>query len=337
MVHAQDAAARCVDQQFAALSLSGRTAADKAASYLTSHPYADLPAFSTRTHLAWCRELGRADEDLRAFWPALQGDIILTTGAQADARKAMLERAATLMRDRFLQDWGAPLAGRFAIIGGGSDAELNTLLRAARAQMGQSTNARINSARFCGHRHAGAFAGRGLIGFCWPVEGQPVTLGGLLAVMGHEMMHQAQYDLALDVPARKLSDGSDRLLGPGWLVEGSAEVIELSAKGIEPSVTGSAFFNVQNGARRSRILLSDLTRSDAVKTSEQYGVARFAAMLLARKHGRAALFTYFDALGRSADRDVAFQTAFGQSFYAFEAEFEAVRRDFRAAQAYGSQ
>ncbi len=314
----------CVDAQFSALGVAG------AQNYLSEFSDASLPKLTDKSAAQWCRALGLRHADLQAHWPAAKGDLVLSDG-QHDAT---LTRALALSRKRFADDWGVPLAGRIVVIGAGDEAALNALFAQARMALGQAPG-RVRAERFCGKHRAGAFATPGVIGVCWPGAARAVTIGGLLPTIGHELMHQVQYELVPDVRILLPNGNRDRLLGPGWLIEGSAEIIEAKVQGKSPDATGAVFFDLQSPARRSRLTLSDLEASNAVKEAEAYGVARFAALLLARKHGTAALFDYFAQLGLTQDRALAFRAAFGQSAAEFEAEFEALRRDFAAAQAYG--
>lgn len=321
-------AADCAAAQLDALGLPGN---DKAAVYRASNPELSLPELTDRSRALWCRVLGLVHPDLQAYWPAQQGDVVLTRDDPQGARKALLAQSVELMRRRFMDDWGAPISTRIAVIGAADEAGLNALLAEARTQTGQSGAARLEAERFCGRTRPGAFAGRGVIGLCWPSGDAAVGLGDVLPSVAHEMMHHLQYEL---VPPGRRADG-DRVLGPGWMIEGAAEVIEAQSMGLHPQIDGAQLFNMQMPARRSRVLLSELERSDSVREREAYAVSRFAAFLLARKHGTEALIAYFDKLGRSGDRDQAFEDVFGQSFAAFEADFERVRRDFAAAEAFG--
>ena len=95
-----------------------------------------------------------------------------------------------------------------------------------------------------------------------------------------------------------------------------------------------ALFNLQSSARRSRLTLDQMRATGALGDGQAYGVARFAAFLLAGRYGPQALLDYFAQLGETKDQDAAFLAAFGTTMVGFEAEFEAVRRDFGAAKAY---
>jgi hypothetical protein len=184
----------------------------------------------------------------------------------------------------------------------------------------------------CGGRRPNAISSSDFVLFCFPAEAErnPRWLG---SVMAHEVFHQLQYDLS-DTRGDRPGTGP-RKLGPAWLVEGSAEVMEiLFLQGFLPE-DGTGFFDVQSPARRSRLGLSDLVAHGSVQGAQGYGPARFAALLLARASGVDSLVEYFRFLGRGMEWDAAFEKAFGMERAVFEAEFETLRRDFGAARDWG--
>ena len=138
-----------------------------------------------------------------------------------------------------------------------------------------------------------------------------------------------QYDLSrsrTDRPGPR-----QRKLGPAWMVEGTAEVLEMLYIFGDIPDDGKHFFNLQNPARRSRETLNDLSDPGTVRGYTGYGVSRFAATLLFRSHGLDNMLQYFRWLGRGLSQEAAFAEAFGQSMASFEEEFEFLRRDFGAA------
>ncbi len=142
-------------------------------------------------------------------------------------------------------------------------------------------------------------------------------------------------------PVQRIAGTKELLLGPSWMIEGSAEVFErlysVQIQGEDASDDAAqTLFNMQSPARRSRLTLSELTPTGSTKGRGAYGTARFAAYLLAQRSGHDALFQYFKVLGQVKDRDIAFENAFGLSFEMFEADFERVRRDFAAATEYAA-
>ncbi len=252
--------------------------------------------------------------------------------------RALLRQTEAQVRRYFRTTFGVEVTTPFALVGAGDAEALLSQVQAAQSAGGWRVRRKpLNAARVCPSGRIGGAANRTFIALCWPM---PVTGGagyhGLRlsagAVLAHEYIHQLQYDLAQDRPAQRLGDYW--LLGPAWLVEGTAEVFEEHYRTGGAAVDGAALFNMQSSARRSRLTLDQMRATGALADGQAYGVARFAAFLLSGRYGPDALLDYFAALGRTKDQDAAFLAAFGTTMVAFESDFEAVRRDFGAAKAY---
>jgi hypothetical protein len=123
------------------------------------------------------------------------------------------------------------------------------------------------------------------------------------------------------------------------MVEGTAEVFEriysvqVQGKGAADTAD-QALFNMQTRELRSRLTLTQLTEAGSTKGRSGYGTARFAAFFLAQSNRPEDLLDYFAVLGRTKDRDVAFEKVFCLSFDKFEADFERIRHDFAATKEY---
>ena len=154
--------------------------------------------------------------------------------------------------------------------------------------------------------------------------------------MAHEFTYQLQNHLASDDPPQRINGTKELLLGPSWMVKGTAEVFEriYSAHVQGKDAADQALFNMQTRARLRRLTLTQLTEAGSTKGSGGYGTARFAAFVLAQRNRPEDLLDYFLVLGQTKDRDVAFEKYFGLSFDKFEADFERIRRDFSATIEY---
>ncbi|MEP4980223.1 hypothetical protein [Ascidiaceihabitans sp.] len=267
---------------------------------------------------------------------------IETDGVGAQAKQAILQDAYRQVETYFEKQHGLALDQPFVLVGTDMPEDMGArLAKGLRALDRRPLRRPIDTERLCGQKRIGAAANRNYILMCWQ---QPdaydaawrAALGPRLTqILAHEFTHQIQYQLAQDRPARRSKPLDDWLLGPNWMVEGTAEVIETDFVTPIAAFTGKDVFEYQNRARRSRLTLSEMSKSSSVKGPAGYGVSRFACLMLARKHGISALFDYFEALGKLKDRDRAFEVTFGQTFAAFEADFEKLRRDFGAARDYG--
>ncbi|WP_299368963.1 hypothetical protein [uncultured Tateyamaria sp.] len=297
-----------------------------------------LPDLRRRTATSWCREIGRTNPDMRAFWPSEQDPLILTEApADADLLRATLDRVRAYFRDSH----DIELATAVAVIGSADPATFDPAIARVNAAQQRPGRAKpVDTTRFCPERGVGGAANRAYVMFCWSdtiAQGgwSPEDTARLAKVMAHEYTHQVQYALAADDPAQKV-DGA-WALGPHWMVEGVAELVEWQFDSDRILADGPALFDLQTAARRSRLTLDQLSAHGTVRDSEAYGVARFAAYLLAQRHGMAALFDYFRALGRGMDQAQAFQATFDQSPAAYAALFETLRRDYGAARRFGRE
>lgn len=259
---------------------------------------------------------------------------ILTDTRLGDTRREALTTSASQVGTWLMTRTGRAAPTEYLLLGAGPDT-LSVVLDAAYTRL-EKPRPRVNAnvSVLCGGPYPNAIASADFILVCFPEDGpEKVNRLRLSAVLAHEMFHQMQYDLS-KTRADRPSDGP-RKLGPAWLVEGSAEVLELLYIQALLPADGPELFDLQSPARRSRITLSSLQAHGTVRDPASYGVARFAASLLARRHGIDGFINYFAALGRGQGQSEAFQRTFGQTFEAFEAEFETVRRDFGAARDWG--
>ena len=298
--------------------------------------------FNDRNAGQWCRRLGLTDATLQAAWPSRAAVRIYTDPIAADEKRGLLSAAIGETRKFYREQFDVSLASSFALVATDDLAQLDTLVARALSERGARARKKPFAVeRICQGRKVGAAANRDFIAMCWR---KPDAYGAvwqaeitpvLTKVLVHEYMHQVQYELANDNPARRLADKSDWVLGPSWMVEGSAEVIEAAyANRLSDDTEGQRLFNMQSSARKARVLLSDLNKTGSVRGGPAYGTARFAAFVLAERYGVQSLFDYFEALGDTGDRDAAFAQVFKLTRAQFEADFETLRRDFGAARDY---
>lgn len=284
-----------------------------------------------------------------AFWltgtPSFgQNASRIYTDLQANALKtALLSEADKKVRAFFADQFDQRITAPVILVGTSDPDILNEHLMKALTDLGRrQRTSPIDGAKLCDDKKIGAAANRPYIVMCWRKpkvydhRWRVLTGQKLAPILAHEFTHQLQYDLAGDDPAQRIAGTKKLLLGPSWMIEGSAEVFEqmykvqIQGKDVDDDAAQS-LFNMQSPARRSRLTLSDLTPTGSTKGRGAYGTARFAAYLLARRNGPQALFQYFEILGQAKDRDIAFEQVFGLTFKAYETNFERVRRDFAAA------
>lgn len=262
---------------------------------------------------------------------------ILTDASRADLKRAALEQGLDTTSDWLSAVTGKTISGPFLTLGS-DKANLTPLLDEAYVVLEKPRpKIRVDVEVLCDGARANAVATVDFILFCWP-EKAPIRPGDprLGTVMAHELFHQLQYDLA-GVRDERRKPGAPRRLGPAWMVEGSAEVIEyLFQRGSLPQ-DGADLFDLQTPARKSRLTLAELSEHGSINQGRAYGVARFAAYLLAREHGIDGLLSYFEGLGKGKSQDAAFEDAFDQSRESFQTAFEALRRSYSGARDWGEE
>lgn len=260
---------------------------------------------------------------------------ILTDTRLGDARRAALEASVTEATDWLKARTGLGIDGTFVVLGA-DRRSLDQVLDAGYARLGRPRPIVPDIADLiCSGPRANAIASADFVLVCWPLAPKEAHPKALPSLMVHELFHQLQYDLAR-VRGDRPGQGRRRL-GPAWMVEGSAEVLEMQyVLGRIPDA-GRDLFHLQNPARRSRLTLADLGPHGTVRGAEAYGISRFAASLLVRRHGLERMLGYFRALGRGATQEAAFAQSFGQSMTAFETEFEFLRRNYGAARDWVQQ
>ncbi|HCI08258.1 MAG TPA: hypothetical protein DE314_13050 [Sulfitobacter sp.] len=261
-------------------------------------------------------------------------------------KTAMLAKADRDVRAFFAETFGQSLENSIALIGTSDPSLLNVHLSQALKEMGRrQRSSPVDAATLCDNKPIGAAANRSYTVMCWlkpkayDREWLALIEQRLPPILAHEFTHQLQYHLANDDPPQRISGTKELLLGPSWMVEGTAEVFEriysVQVQGKDAADTADqALFNMQTRARRSRLTLTQLTDAGSTKGRGGYGTARFAAFVLAQRNRPEDLLEYFTVLGQTKDRDVAFEKVFGLSFDKFEADFERIRRDFAAAKEY---
>lgn len=289
-----------------------------------------------------------------AFWLAAtpsfgQDASLIYTDTQANTLKTRLLSLAdkdvrSFFDTRFKQRIKTPVL----LLGTSDPDKLNEYLAQALSDQGRrQRSSPIDTAKLCENKKIGAAANRPYIVMCWqkPADYNALWVKGfgkrLRPILAHEFTHQLQYHLAGDDPVQRIGDTKELLLGPSWMIEGSAEVferlydVEIQGKDARDD-DEQTLFNMQSPARRSQMTLTELTPTGSTKGRAAYGTARFAAFLLAQRSGPEALFQYFEVLGQTKDRDIAFEQVFGLSFEDFEENFERVRRDFAAAKVFAA-
>lgn len=302
----------------------------------------DLPPLTERTAYDWCRALGESDPDLRALWPGLSADTTwvppdrVGAGLETVARQALAD-ARAYVRGQY----GLEIVGSYTFLTGTESDELEAAAKAHRQAQGRRASGLFRTSPMpCGTDHAPrAIAFRDMALFCgadvrhdsdWVAANQTWWTRTFV----HEYVHGLQNELAGTLHRGRLPSG-ERALGPKWLVEGAAEVIEE-----EFYATQTRFKERSIGRHKRKTALIDTSLGDLhdhVRSTADYDVSQFAADLLGARYGRAALFDYFEALRGANSWAQAFDETFDMPLETFEAEFETLRRDLVAAYTFANR
>ena len=180
-------------------------------------------------------------------------------------------------------------------------------------------------ALWSGGQVAHATTGQVWLGPSWFAAGPDANL---LKIAAHEAFHLLQYEL---VGQRAMSVSSlDEIpqAGPWWLLEGTAEYFAYLAVVADGAASSSSVRARWIGsAKASGATLSALsTLRGQRETAGAYDIYALATELLLRDRDPKLTISYHEAVARGVPWPEAFATAFGRTFDAFVAEFEAFRR-----------
>jgi hypothetical protein len=145
-----------------------------------------------------------------------------------------------------------------------------------------------------------------------------------MGVVAHEYTHNLQFDL-LGARGKGCCKDSDAMsvFGPQWMVEGSAEYINLTVK----AQLGALDFNatmkkLARSIPRSNVSLSAReSRKGYRELPNSWEMGVVAVHRLAQTSGLPAFVSYWKLLGAGTFYDTAFTKAFGRTIDEFEVEF----------------
>ncbi|WHZ35604.1 peptidoglycan-binding protein [Sagittula sp. MA-2] len=354
-VLAGDAHVACVQNQLSALGQdpgpvdgqSGpRTKAAVAALVAESAPeareaYGRLPEFSRRAAVGWCREIGRFHLDALPFMPSYRmPEVHVSDEVSPQMRRALLAAHAQA-RTYMAEQYGVRLASRVEIAAAVTPEAFRELVRTTEeGQQIPGTTLRASAERNClGTRGLGGSMYRDVMTFCGLAMGVEdaaqlrLARDTLTSVMVHEYVHHMQREMAYDKVERWVRKGETvrRRLGPAWMVEGTAEVLESRYWTRDAHVAGDALFLLRARAVAAQKSLASVRTDDEVRTAGAYAVSHYAAALLAGRFGDQSLIGFWRAVGETDNWYEAFAQVYGMSVE----EFEALYAGMLESRAYG--
>lgn len=301
-----------------------------------------LPDLTTTTALTWCRELAAAFATVAKFKPAVQLSVIKAEDGMH--RRAALVESFRTASSFFYRRYGIRTASRVDLGGSDDPRVLAQYAKELMALRGGRSDKRLQTAqKHCREEDdsIGAFTYRDQIFLCWAgaesydLEWYQSHIKRFERIMVHEYMHHVQNELtntkAIDYRRRN----ERRRLGPEWLAEGSAMVMELefSLKAKAPRTTISV---AQNYIQSHKDKLRDMRAYGSVDEVPSYEVSFVATWLLAQRAGMGSMFDYWRRIGAGDSWETAFEGTFGLPLDTFEAEFQTLRQDFDAAVAFAA-
>lgn len=300
----------------------------------------NLPKFSKRASAGWCRELARLFPQVQVHLPSLNTPLLFAPSSVSDTQRIEIQlsfrRAENFLREHF----DVRLASQVElVVADGPDAFREQLRHALlpselpRHRLTPTVN------RYCGGHFLGAAAFRNHLAFCWRSfdEADPGMVllwqQKLDRAMVHEFVHHMQRELSNDKVQRWIKKGTNprRRIGPPWMVEGTAEYIEQKYTYLDKDWPEAHLDRVRDRAQAEAWSLRDIRKSGEVRAAAAYDASRYAATLLAMRHGEDSLIQFWRAVGETDNWFTAFERVYGLPIEDFEALYEVLREDRDAA------
>ncbi len=290
--------------------------------------------------VSWCRILGEKYATVRKFRPSVEKPVFLFDKEATSSSRALIRISSRQAHRYFRYRHRVDLAGRIDVVAGSDHKQISShLITLQRKRHEPTSKVRQDTKKRCQEAktwNAAAYSNQ--IYVCWPKD--IVHDSNWLSrwkhfattVMVHEYAHAIQKELSLDKTHKYLRPDGRRIMGPNWLVEGSAMMLALDYS--FPGLKGDrmpAFFTIQWPAKKSSLKLSDIK---SVSTNEEYAVSKFAAFLLVKRFGIESMIEYWRQIGQGNDWNKAFQNTFGMSLKEYEREFETLRQSLQLSHAF---
>ncbi|MBY6113647.1 peptidoglycan-binding protein [Mameliella alba] len=296
-----------------------------------------LPPFDNRASVGWCREIGLSDDRAAALMPSrIPPQILLGPGVHPEiaehVQTAFWEAEAFLKRR-----YGVELASQVKIIVATEVEPWHRLVTQAGTMRLQSwADVRARGRRDCETEFGlGASASRDGLSFCGTVLAlKEPALGDLYRMvlsvtMTHEVVHHAQREYSYDKVARWVHnpDAVRPRMGPAWMVEGTAQVIEQVFMAERFGRLEPGLHLMRQQAARSALTLRQIRLAGEVRTADAYDVSAYAVAMLVERFGEETLFRFWRAVGETDNWFTAFQQVYGLSVEEFEALYPTLRDD----------
>jgi hypothetical protein len=299
--------------------------------------FAALPEFSARAAVGWCREIGLGVPDAAALMPSSRPPELFIGPAVHPDLASHLMVAFRDAEDFLYRRYGVQVASQVKILAATEpEAWHRQVDKAGTMRLQGWADVRARARRDCETEFGlGASASRDGLSFC----GTTLALSEpaladlyrmvLSVTMAHEIVHNVQREFSYDKVPRwvRNPDGVRPRMGPAWMVEGSAQVIEQAFMEDSFGRLMPGLHVMRQQAAASDLTLRQIRLAGEVRTAEAYDVSAYAVAMLVERYGEETLFRYWRAVGETDNWFIAFEQIFGMTVQDFEGLYPTLRDD----------
>ncbi len=294
-----------------------------------------LPDFSRRAAVGWCREIAAYKPDVKPLMPAAEPPLILTADNVSPEIRGYIARSYEEARQTFAQEWGIETASKPVLIVAFNRDDMEELLN--RPVPGipdlSPSAARDTADDMCiGVERVEGSAYRHRVSFCMPGEHeQSITSYRIWKsryqyVMLHEFMHHVQREMSYDKV--EYDETGSRRMGPAWMVEGTAYLAEIKARGAYNQKVSIPMLSALRAKDEDDPLkLEWIRKKQSVRSHREYSASNVATSVLAMRYGEDRIVDFWRAVGEQDDWGRAFKQTFDMELEQFEELFEDLRAD----------
>lgn len=294
-----------------------------------------LPDFSRRAAVGWCREIAAYKPDVKDLTPAAEPPMILTADSVSPEIRSYVARSYEEARRTFAREWGIETASKPVLIVAFNRDDLEELLKRPVPGIPDLSPgaARDTADDMCiGVERVEGSAYRHRVSFCMPQEHQQSITSYKMwkaryqYVMLHEFMHHVQREMSYDKV--EYDESGHRRMGPAWMVEGTAYLAEIKARGAyNQKVSVPMLSALRAGDEDDPLELEWIRKKDSVRSHREYSASNLATSALAMRYGEDRIVDFWRAVGELDDWDRAFERTFDMEIDQFEGLFEELRTD----------
>ncbi|SNS17539.1 hypothetical protein [Antarctobacter heliothermus] len=296
-----------------------------------------LPGFDARSSVGWCREIGLSAPVAAPLMPSATPPQIFV-GPDVHPEIADHVMTAFLEAEAFLyRRYGVQVASQVKIIvATNADAWQRLVQEAGTMELQAWADVRARGRRDCETEFGlGASASRDGLSFCGttlalrtPALGELYRMV-LSVTMTHEVVHNVQRELSFDKVPRWVNDPDSvrPRMGPAWMVEGSAQVIEQAFMEERYGRFVPGLHAMRTLAAGSDLTLRQIRLAGEVREAAAYDVSAYGVAMLVERYGEETLFRYWRVVGETDNWFTAFEQVYGMTVEAFEALYVTLRDD----------